>query len=158
VLTELDRGLASGDMPEALRDVLLPFPWELERLRSLRLRQTRIEVASFEWMLVLPLWRHEDAWFSVSPRHVLGDPARYVEQWHRTMRADLAWPVHTTERAGRLVIVDGVHRLALAVLRGDRLHPALHLPRRIWSSIASAVWEQGGPRLGDVGPVGTRPA
>ena len=122
-------------MPAELKYVLMPFVWRLELLRGLDLERIEIDVSSYAWMLDLPLWQYEGEWFAVTPRQVRDDRGRFHEQWARTQRADLRWPVHVTRRDGRLVIIDGVHRLLRATHEGvDRL-PAFLLPMRSWQAI-----------------------
>ncbi len=59
----------------------MPFAWRLELLRSLDLEPVDIELASFDWMLDLSLWRYDGEWFAVSPRQVVQDREKYREQW-----------------------------------------------------------------------------
>jgi hypothetical protein len=113
----------------------MPFAWELDRLRGLRLQRITVPAATFEWMLDLPVWRHGGDWFTVSPRQVRDDPSAYRTQWERTLRADLTWPMHVTHRDGRMVIIDGVHRLLRASAEGRHDLPAFHLPQAFWPSI-----------------------
>ena len=125
MVTELDQRLAAGDVPLALRTVLMPFTWRLEMLRALDLELTEIKVSTFDWMLDLPMWRYDGEWFAVTPRQVTQDREKYREQWDRTQHADLTCPVYVTPRAGRLVIIDGLHRLLRAT--GERVERLLSL-------------------------------
>jgi hypothetical protein len=81
-------------------------------------------------------WQHDGTPFQVSPSQVSADPRPYQEQYKRTMAADLACPLDLLVRNGRLVILDGVHRLLKADLLGlasirVRCLPAAMLPRII---------------------------
>jgi hypothetical protein len=92
-------------------------------------------VSEYDWMLDLPLWRHEGNWFAVTPRQVLDDPATYPDQWERTLGADPSWPVHVTSRGTRLVIIDGVHRLLRSTFEGADTFAGLYLPPSAWPAI-----------------------
>lgn len=101
-------------MPAVLRDVIVDFHWDLERLWQLDLSVTRVPVAALRWHFDLPMWQYEGAHFAVSPAEVAADPIRYREQWDRTMAADLRHPLHVLVRPDRLTVLDGVHRLLKA--------------------------------------------
>ncbi|HEY1178384.1 MAG TPA: hypothetical protein VGF17_19690 [Phytomonospora sp.] len=105
-------------VPEALRGVLLDFHWERERLWALDLPVAEVAVEELVWHLELPFWAVGETPFAVTPREVADDPERHAGQWERTLSADLAMPIHAVERDGRLVVLDGVHRLLKAVVEG----------------------------------------
>jgi hypothetical protein len=104
-----------GEVPPVLRDVILDFVWDRERLWGLQLPEQEVPVSKLRWHLTLPLWSFEGLPFSVSPEQVLTDPARYWAQYERTMAADLSLPLHVVARPRRrLTILDGTHRLLKA--------------------------------------------
>jgi hypothetical protein len=131
VLTDLD------ERPEELRGVLLPFAWELERLLALDLVEHELTVSEFEWMLELPLWREHVRPFVVTPNQVRAEPDAHSEQRDRTLGVELCAPVHVTEREGRLVIIDGIHRLLRASMERIPRLPARLLPVERWPQIAT---------------------
>jgi hypothetical protein len=148
--TQLDTRFAEGRIPKELHDVLLPFPWELGRLHALRLEPTEIAVADLDWMLDLPVWRHEGTSFTASPRDVSRDPRTYADQWDRTMRADVRWPVHITIFRRRLIIIDGIHRLLRATTMAIPTLPAWYVSRTAWRAIRLGD-DLGDRELEDVG-------
>jgi hypothetical protein len=134
--SDLDRRIATGNVPASLRDVLMPFPWDLGRLLALDLPVETIEVSDHLWLLDLPLWREHGRWFAVTPNEVRRRPSDHRKQWERTLAADLASPVHVTRRTPeRVVILDGVHRLLRCVVEGGSELPARILPQDRWSEI-----------------------
>jgi hypothetical protein len=116
----------------------MPFPWELERLLSLDLPVGTIEASTYLWMLDLPLWREHGRWFVVTANEVRLHPIDHGEQWERTLAADVSMPIHVTRRAGRIVILDGVHRLLRCVIEGRAELPARILPLDRWHEIRVA--------------------
>jgi hypothetical protein len=106
-------------LPDALRDVILDFQWDLDRLHALELPARPIAVDELRWHLDLPFWMVNGRPFQVSPREVAENPGRFDGQWERTMAADLSFPLAGRVRTdGRIVILDGAHRLLkAAVLR-----------------------------------------
>lgn len=116
--TTLDHLLASGQIAEPLRGLLLPAPWDLSRLHSLDLPVQTVTVESLLWILDLPWWRENDRWFVVTPNEVRADPEAHAEQWARAMATDLDHPIHLRDTERGRVIIDGVHRLLKAAVEG----------------------------------------
>ncbi len=105
-------------MPAEIRQALPTDPWRLPALWRLELPVQRVKVEQLAWLLDLPLWQLDGARFQVSPRAVRDDPARFPDHLNRAMAADLRYPVHLVEYRGRLVVLDGFHRLLKAAVQG----------------------------------------
>jgi hypothetical protein len=103
-------------VPAELRRSLLDFEWDPERLRALDLPVELVPVAELAWWLDLPVWRQDVRPFRIRPSDVLAEPERFRDQYRRTLEADLRYPLDITRWHGRWTIMDGVHRLAKAVL------------------------------------------
>ena len=103
-------------VPLELGESLLGFEWDPERLWRLDLPVELMSVDELSWCLDLPLWRHDGRPFRVRPTEVIADPVRYPDEYRRTLEADLRYPLDITRRNGRWTVMDGVHRLAKAVL------------------------------------------
>jgi hypothetical protein len=95
-------------------------------------------------VLDLPFWREDGEWFVLTPNQVRERPDEHVEQWARMLRADLDAPVHITERHGRLVIIDSVHRLLKANILGRDCLPARRVPGSVLPLIAAGLTEDPG--------------
>ncbi|MEU8803273.1 hypothetical protein [Spirillospora sp. NPDC048819] len=105
-------------MPEALRETLPLVPWKIERLWRLELPVRRVAVQELAWLFDLPLWQLNGERFRVAPRQVRDDPQRFPDHLQRVMASDLAYPIHLVEHNGRLVVLDGFHRLLKASIEG----------------------------------------
>lgn len=104
--------------PPPVRDALPMVPWRLDRLWALSLPVRPFAVHTFRWLLELPLWQCNGVRFQVAPRQVLDAPDQFPDHLRRVRAADLSYPVHVIRHRGRLVILDGFHRLAKAMLEG----------------------------------------
>jgi hypothetical protein len=135
-VTTLDDLISRGDVPEPLRSVLLGFPWRLDRMLALDLPVEVIRINDFRWLLDLPFWRKDETWFTVTPNQVRERRLEHEDHWTRTLRADLTCPVHITEREGRAVIADGIHRLLKADVHGLATLPARRIPSEMLPMIA----------------------
>jgi hypothetical protein len=118
------------DVPEALRDVFPPYQWQLEKLRELDLKVEPVEIADLVWMFDLPLWQLEGERFKVTPHQVAETPMNFRAHYQRVMDADLDFPINLVAYRGRLVVLDGLHRVLKA-----------HFLRRRWipGAIATAT-------------------
>lgn len=117
-------------MPEALREVFPPYRWQLAKLWELDLKVEPVEIADLLWMFDLPLWQVEGERFKVTPHQVAETPMNFRAHYQRVMDADLDFPINLVAYRGRLVVLDGVHRLLKA-----------HFLRRRWieGTIATAT-------------------
>ena len=118
--------LVSG-MPPVLREVLVTAPWKLERLHGLEMPVERLALSNLLWLLDLPLWQRNGVRFRVRPHDVLADPQAYPHHMARIRAADLAYPIHVTDKGGRTTVLDGFHRLTKAHLEGRPSIDAMRL-------------------------------
>jgi hypothetical protein len=121
-------------VPPELRAYLLDFEWDPHRLHALDLRVELISVAELVWHLELPWWRGERP-FSVRPVDVLRRPGEYPGHRARILGADLRQPLDVTWREDRWVIMDGIHRLARAIVVGLPRVSARIVPASAYPSI-----------------------
>jgi hypothetical protein len=125
-------------MPAELDGVVLDFLWDVGKLRRLELPETELHVSDLAWQLKLPFWSDGGRPFRVTPMQVAVAPHRYPEQYARTKAADLTYPLDLVERPNRRpTILDGVHRLLKAHLRGHHVVRARILPWTCLDAIAT---------------------
>jgi hypothetical protein len=117
--------------PESLREVFPPARWQLGKLWALDLKVEPVEVADLIWMFDLPLWQLNGERFKVTPNQVAATPMNFRPHYERVMRADLDFPIHLVAYRGRLVVLDGIHRLLKA-----------HFLRRPWIAAKTATATQ----------------
>lgn len=110
-------------LPDVLRDVILDVHWDMDLLHRLSgLPEVEMAVSELAWHLRLPFWSVSGMPFQVCPRDVLENPDRYSDQWARTLGCDLSFPLHArVDEVGRVVILDGVHRLLKAMVFDEKL-------------------------------------
>jgi len=121
--------------PAVIRDTLPMVPWNIRKLWELDLPVRRVPVAELAWLFGLPLWQLDGVRFQVSPRQVRDDPAGFPDHLRRVLACDLSYPVHLVEHNGRLVVLDGFHRLLKAALEGHAEIDAMELSAADLASI-----------------------
>jgi hypothetical protein len=72
-------------VPVELRGVPCDFVWDANKLRRLPLPVDTATVERLRWHRDLPYWRDDGRPFQVTPAQVKADPARYQEQYQRTI-------------------------------------------------------------------------
>jgi hypothetical protein len=101
-------------VPASIQAIMPNVTWNRERLHQLALPVRDIAVRELRWQLDLPWWRYGERVFAITPNQVRDDPERFAVQWWRMLDADLEFPINLLERDGRLVLLDGFHRLLKA--------------------------------------------
>lgn len=116
-------------MPPTVRRALPAFAWTIERLWALPTPPRDVPIAEVSWLLDLPVWRWRGRRFQVPPSAVLADPTAFAAHLEKAMATDLSFPIHVIRRNGRLVILDGYHRLLKALLLGQSTIKAVEVTR-----------------------------
>lgn len=135
----VSREVLLAALPEAVKEALPLVPWRIERLWQLDLLVLPIAVSELEWLLELPLWQLDGVRFQVSPRQVWEDPNGFPDHLRRVMASDLRYPIHLVEHNGRLVVLDGFHRLLKAVIQGRQEIYAMVLSRADLESVCASA-------------------
>jgi hypothetical protein len=123
--------------PPVIRLTLPIVPWKIHKMWALESPIQRVAVADLAWLLGLPLWQKNGIRFQVSPAQVCGDPGSFPDHLRRAMASDLEQPIHLVEHHGRLVVLDGYHRLVKAVIEDRPEIDAMVLSQRDLESICS---------------------
>ena len=121
-----DRARLQADMPPEVAEIWFDFDWSNRRLGGSDGQSISVSVAGLSWLLGLPIWRDLDTgvFWRVRPLDVLRQPHRHTIHHQRIEAADLAVPVVAMENRGRLMLLDGYHRLTKAYRDGAAALPA----------------------------------
>ena len=94
--------------------------WDNRAIWKLALPTAKIPISDLAWHLEFPFWSSKppEPLFDLKPIQVLEDHRAHPGHWERALSADLAFPVATSIFGGKLVILDGIHRLVHAVHLG----------------------------------------
>lgn len=102
----------NNEIPTSVLEYGFDFSWDEEAVWKLNYQAEEIALEELEWHLKIPFWDWNNKGYNLTPNQVLNDPDKYQEQYERIMNSDITYPIDVMENKGRLVILDGLHRLA----------------------------------------------
>lgn len=122
-----------NSLPESVIACGFDFYWDNEKVWKIKAPVTTCPLADLEWHFDIPfLWEGEGT-YNLKARDVIEHPEQHREEYDRMLRADMTHPIDCMENKGRLVILDGLHRLMNAFVKGSamvciRVIPRKHIP------------------------------
>lgn len=118
-------------MPAEIAEVYFDFDWDKRKVWALDVEPENIDRERLDWHLDLPFWssRPPLPLFDLIPRCVIDDRTMHAVHARRIAQADLTFPLDVMEHRRRLCIMDGIHRLAKALLEGRERVKVRRIPR-----------------------------
>lgn len=52
-----------------------------------------MDIKELIWHFDVPFWPYNGEDYNLSPRQVIDDPQKYKEEYERTLKADLSYPI-----------------------------------------------------------------
>ncbi|MCY4542575.1 MAG: hypothetical protein OXB95_09340 [Rhodobacteraceae bacterium] len=115
--------------PAVIERYWYSIDWEVGALWRLELPVREVEVQRLAWHLDVPVWTDSDGKpYSAAPRQVMSHPQRHEVHYRRILSASLAFPLEVFRNGGKLMILDGIHRLAKARLICRSTLPVRQVP------------------------------
>ena len=110
-----DAGLSRFVNSVALRDLSLPI--------------VDVEIEKLIWHFDMPVWEKDgtDDW-NLTPRDVINRNEGSEAHQKRVGEANTSYPILVTKYKGRLVILDGIHRLVKGYEQGEKTIKAKIIP------------------------------
>lgn len=104
-----------ANRPQILTDAGYEIYCDTKKLRELDVPVVDFEIEKLLWNFDLPLWEKEgtDDW-NLTPREVINNTEGSRIHRERVGEADLQFPILLTEKNGKWLVIDGVHRLVKA--------------------------------------------
>jgi hypothetical protein len=117
-------------IPECLKNHILPFNWDVQKVWNLAVPTINCFRTEFDYLLELPLWSSipgKGMLFDISPIEVIEKPVISPYQSQRLNAARLEYPLDFLIFEGNKWILDGVHRLAKhRLLNNDIIEVRFH--------------------------------
>ena len=116
-------------VPQIIQDVGFNFWWDVRKVWKLDYPVEDMDISELEWHFEIPFWNTEKGYYDLRPIDVMDSPSTHEEEFNRTMRTDLAYPVDIMMNKGRWLILDGLHRLVKARIQDIRKIKVRRIPR-----------------------------
>ncbi|MDJ0975057.1 MAG: hypothetical protein QNJ98_11395 [Planctomycetota bacterium] len=118
-------------LPPELKPFYFDFNWENQRVWAEQAEPFTMPIRELTWHLDVPLWSTiiGEPRFDLCPREVLLNPRVHAEHFLRLRTANLNHPLDLMWTTDRLVILDGVHRLARLAYEGRTTARVRRIPR-----------------------------
>lgn len=115
--------------PDSITDAGLNMYVDTIKLSLLDLPVQDIDLSKLIWHFEMPVWSRDDSddW-NLTPQEVIDRKSKTTVHQERIKNADTAYPILVTDYKSRLVILDGVHRLAKVYIAGSNTIKAKIIP------------------------------
>ena len=129
----------STDMtkPAIIRRYWYSIDWDVETIWHLDLPVRVFPIIHLLWHMHVPVWPdmlgHS---YRITPIEVMNDPVVNHREYRRVMLADTSHPLDVFRNRNRIMILDGIHRLARLQQIGRRHVRARMIPDDMVRSIA----------------------
>ncbi|MBQ6437978.1 ParB-like nuclease domain-containing protein [bacterium] len=124
------------NIPQSVLESGFDFNWDEKDVWALNYPPQEISIDQLAWHFAVPFWNWAGQEYVLTPNQVMAAPQKYQAEYDRIMAADTAYPIDVMENKGRLVILDGLHRLAKLKLQGCTQVPVRIIPRSEIKNIA----------------------
>ena len=116
-------------LPKIIKDVGFDFNWSEEKVWSLDISVEMIDIKELVWHFEIPFWDTKNGYYDLKPIDVINYSEKFKEEYDRTMKSDLTYPIDIMKNKGRWLILDGLHRLVKAKILGKREIKIREIPR-----------------------------
>ena len=116
-------------IPDSVLEYGFDFNWDEKDVWKLEYPTQEIVSELLEWHFNIPFWNWKNEWYVLKPIDVINNPEKYKSQYDRIMNSDISYPIDVMENKGRLVILDGLHRLVKCKLLGINKIKVRIIPR-----------------------------
>lgn len=117
------------DPPDIIKEVGFDFDWENEKVWQLNIPVTEMGIEKLIWHFDIPFHWHKGGVYNLASREIIEHPEEYKEEYERTLKADLKYPIDIMENKGKWLILDGLHRLMKAYVSGSKSVSVRIIPR-----------------------------
>lgn len=106
------------DIPQIIKEVGFDFSWDEKKVWKLNVPVSAMVISQLTWHFDVPFLWENGGVYNLKPKDVITNPAEHEEEYDRTMKADMSYPIDIMENKGRWLILDGLHRLMQAAILG----------------------------------------
>ena len=116
-------------LPQIIKGVGFDFSWDVAKVWKLDVPVVEIDINKLTWHFDIPFYSNNGQRYSLKPKDVIDNPSQYPQEQTKMDRVGLNYPIDIMENKGRLLILDGLHRLMKIYTRGDKTVMVRIIPR-----------------------------
>lgn len=119
----------TNDLPDIVKEVGFDFDWDNDKVWNLDLPVRDMDIRELVWHFDVPFHNHEGKPYCLTSWEIMKNPERYKEEYKRTLKADIRYPIDIMENKDHWLILDGLHRLMKLHLQGVKTVKVRVVPR-----------------------------
>lgn len=131
--------IVKEEIPKSILEYGFDFDWDEKDVWALDYPKEEISIEKLKWHFDVPFWDYNGDHYNLKPTDVINDKEKYKEQYDRIISSDISYPIDVMENKGRLVILDGLHRLVKCKMLGMDKVSVRIIPREEIKTIARGV-------------------
>jgi len=108
----------SQEIPQIIKEVGFDFSWDESKVWKLDIPVTKMDINELIWHFDIPFLWINGGVYNLTPNEVIKNLTQYPAEYDRTIKADMQYPIDIMENKGRWLILDGLHRLMQASIKG----------------------------------------
>lgn len=118
-----------NNYPQIIKEVGFDFSWEEAKVWQLDVLVEEMDINDLTWHFDIPFLWEGDGVYNLRPNEVIEEPDDHKEEYNRTMKSDLKYPIDIMENKGHWLILDGLHRLMKAAMLNMKVVQVRKIPR-----------------------------
>jgi hypothetical protein len=117
------------NLPEIIKKVGFDFSWDSKKVWKLNYPVEEMDIKELLWHFDIPFHWFDGGIYNLKSKEIIENPEKYREEYDRTMKCDLSYPIDIMRNKGRWLILDGLHRLMKAKIMGLSKVKVRKIPR-----------------------------
>ncbi len=111
----------SREIPSIIKEVGFDFSWDERKVWELDVPAEEMPISDLTWHFDIPfIWSKPDGYYDVKPSEVIDHPDLHPEEYERTLRSDVTFPIDIMWWKERWLILDGLHRLMKQSIQDEK--------------------------------------
>lgn len=121
-------------IPEIIKKYGYDFPKDTKKVWELDIPTIEIPIEDVMWHFSIPFWGHNGVYYNLTANEVIENIDKYPEHYERIMNSDTSYPIDLLDNRpiyGRLLMLDGLHRVVKLYLNGHKTIKARIVSRKL---------------------------
>ncbi len=106
--------------PSIIEKVGFEFDWSNRKVWALDVPIEEMSISKLSWHFGISFWNTRGGCYDLTPNQVILSPKKWTKEYQRILKADLRHPIDIMFNKRRWLILDGLHRLVKAKIKGKK--------------------------------------